>query len=379
MRNTVAQPSALRVLLVTPRYFPYVGGVETHTAEVAQRLTAAGNEVTVLTTDPGRQLPVREQSAGVQLLRVPAWPANRDYYFAPGIYRLIARGNWSIVHCQGYHTLVPPVAMLSAHRARIPYVLTFHSGGHSSRLRNAVRGAQQLALRPLLARANRLIGVSYFEVELFRRRLRLPREQFVVIPNGASLPPASPALTVADNHGTLILAVGRLERYKGHHRIIAAMPRVLEQWPDARLQIVGTGPYEGALRQLVARLRLTAQVEITSIDGADRAAMARLLSQAALVTLLSDYEAHPIAVMEALALGRPVLVNYTSGLAELADHGLVRAVPQTSSVEEVAAAILDALHQPFVPEGVLLPTWDDCVTNLLKLYHDVVREAQCAS
>jgi len=43
----------------------------------------------------------------------------------------------------------------------------------------------------------------------------------------------------------LIVSGGRLERYKGHHRAIAALPELIRRVPDARLYVVGTGPYEG--------------------------------------------------------------------------------------------------------------------------------------
>src|SRR5438128_1723946 len=118
-----------RVLLVTARYFPHIGGTETHVYEVAQRLARADVDVTVLATDPSATLPTDEIVNGVHIKRVRAWPAHHDYYFAPGIYRFITQGQWDIVHCQGYHTLVAPLAMLAALRARIPYIVTFHSGG----------------------------------------------------------------------------------------------------------------------------------------------------------------------------------------------------------------------------------------------------------
>ena len=105
---------APRLLLVSARYFPYTGGVETHVYEVAHRLVRAGVAVTVLTTDPSGHLPASEQVAGVQIRRVRAWPANKDYYFAPGIYHTIVGGSWDVIHCQGYHTLVAPLAMLAA-------------------------------------------------------------------------------------------------------------------------------------------------------------------------------------------------------------------------------------------------------------------------
>src|SRR5437879_3305850 len=182
-----AESSKLRVLLVAPSYFPYIGGLETHIYEVGRRLARAGVEVTILTTDLSGQLPTLEEAEGLQIRRVRAWPSNKDYYFAPGIYRVITGGQWDLIHCQGYHNLVPPLAMLAARRANIPYVLTFHSGGHSSRVRNALRGLQWMMLRPLLSRAQRLISVTEFESEFFQERLRLLAEQFVVIPNGAHL------------------------------------------------------------------------------------------------------------------------------------------------------------------------------------------------
>src|SRR5439155_21669134 len=114
-----------RVLMVTPRYAPYVGGVEQHVYEVARRLAAAGCRVCVLTTDPANSLSPVENAAGVSIRRVRAWPRGRDYYFSPAIYREIVagRGDWDIVHIQSYHTLVAPLAMLAARRAGLPYVL----------------------------------------------------------------------------------------------------------------------------------------------------------------------------------------------------------------------------------------------------------------
>ena len=50
------------------------------------------------------------------------------------------------------------------------------------------------------------------------------RERFVVIPTGADLPPVAQAEANHAN-GTVIASVGRLERYKGHHRLIAALPQ----------------------------------------------------------------------------------------------------------------------------------------------------------
>ena len=369
----------LRVLMVAARYFPYMGGVETHVYEVGKRLARADVEVTVLTTDVSGQLPVVEDLEGVHILRVRAWPSNKDYYFAPGIYRAITGGKWDLVHCQGYHNLVAPISMLAARRAKIPYVVTFHSGGDANRLRTAFRGAQRMALRPLLAQAEQLISPSKWELEFFRERLHLPGRQFVVIPNGAHHLARPAVLPCGSNDGPLILSIGRLERYKGHQRLIAAMPKLLEQVPDARLRIVGVGPYEPVLRKLVRQLGVAESVEIRPIPPGDHGGMASLIARANVVVLLSEHEAQGIAVLEALALGRPVLVARTTALQEFAERGLARAVSLKSTPEEVATAVIDQLRQPLVPPKVELPTWDDCATALLSVYQVVTRRVPCVS
>ena len=376
------ETQALRVLMVTPRYFPYMGGIETHVHEVGRRLVRNGVDVTLLTTLPPKlttALPAEEEIEGMRVMRVHTWPPQRDYYIAPEINSIIKHGEWDLIHCQGCHTFVPPMAMLAAKAAKIPYLVTFHTGGNSSSFRNRIRGIQWRLLRPLLAQASQLIGVSRFESEYFRNVLRLPGQQFSVIPNGATLPNVT-HIPEKSSTQSLIISVGRLERYKGHQRLITALPKIRELRPDARLLIVGAGPYEAALRELIQTVGVAEYVEIRSVPASDRQGMADVLSQAALVVLLSEYEAHPIAVMEALALRRPVLVADTSGLHELAEQGLVRAVPLHSTPEEIARATLQQIEQPLIlPAHLELPTWDGCTQQLLSIYNVSVRREQCVS
>ncbi len=370
---TAVQTKALRILMVTPRYLPIMGGVENHVYQVARRLAHAGVDVTVLTADPSKKLPAHEMMEGVQIQRVHAWPADRDYYFAPSIYKVIREGNWDLMHLQSYHTLVAPIAMLAAQRAKLPYVVTFHGGGHTSTVRNQLRGVQQTLLRPLLARAQKLVAVANFEINHYGKHLGLAGDRFAVIPNGCDLATPESALVTeatasAQNQPIEILSVGRLERYKGHHRILAAMPAILAHYPDAHLRIIGEGSYEAELHQQAAALGVSAHVTIGAIPMTKRSAMATALAKATVVTLLSDYETHPIAALEALSLRRPVLVTNTSGLQELADQGFARSIGLQSTPQAVAQAVIEQIRNPLRPAQLDLPTWDDCARELLLLY-----------
>ena len=367
-----------RILMVTPRFPPHRGGVESHVYEVARRLARDPSfEVEVLTTDLEGSLAPREVVEGISVRRVRAWPRRGDLYYAPEIYRRVVRSEADLIHCQGYHTLVAPLAMLAARRAGLPYLVTLHSGGHSSRLRNAVRPIQARILSPLLTRAQMLIAVSEFEARLFERLLGLAPSRISVIPNGADMPTAAPSDPI-DRDPHLILSVGRLERYKGHHRLIEALPAVRSLHPEARLQIAGSGPYERQLRALAERLGVA---DVVEIRGMPREELHGLLQRAAVVALLSDYESQGIAIYEALALGCRVLVLQASALAELATLPTVRAVSPDADPAQVARALVEQMAASDLEpeERPSLPTWDECAANTRGIYLETLSKRDTMS
>lgn len=344
-----------------------------HVHEVATRLVGRGHAVSVVTANPGGALPEHEIVSGIHIVRVRSWPKSRDWQFAPGLARVIGQSGCDVMHVQGYHTFFAPLAMWAAGRHAIPFVLSFHSGGHSSPFRNRLRHIQARMIEPLARPARRYIAVSEFEVEHFAEAMSLPPDKFLVVPNGANLNASLPKPDVPEDEN-LILSTGRLERYKGHHRAIDAMPFLLRARPNARLQIVGTGPYERTLRQRIHRLGLDDHVTIGSIPASDRGAMATLLAQARLAVLFSDYEAHPVAVLEALSLNKTVVVTATSGLRELADRSLAYAVPLDARAEIIAAAMSNAMDVKPKPRSFALSTWDECTTTLESVYNDLLAE-----
>jgi glycogen synthase len=352
----------------TPRCLPEIGGVERYVATLARRLVERGVGVTVLATDPLRTEPPHERVDGVEVLRVPAYPRNRDYYFAPELYRIVRGGTWDLVHVQSYHTLVAPLAMLAARRAHVPYLLTFHG--------STLRRFQWPVLRPLLVGANGLVALARFEIDLYRGALKLPQDRFTLIRTGIDLPGNGAAPRSGDPSEPVIASVGRLVPSKGHQRLIEALPEILRRRPEARIWIAGSGPYEQALKRKARELGVAERVEIRAVPAHDRLEMADQLSRAALVVLFSDAETLPIAVLEALALGRPVLVTRSRGLDELADEGLVRAVPRDSGPHEIAAAVVEQLNDPFVPADLDLPTWEECAAQHHALYISLFESAE---
>ncbi|HET8955190.1 MAG TPA: glycosyltransferase [Solirubrobacterales bacterium] len=368
-----ANGGAPRVLMVTPRSPLEQGGVERHVMEVSRRMAAVGVRVEVLCADPERKRASEETRNGVRIRTFRAWPRGRDWFFAPGIWREMGREKWDLVHLQSYHTLVAPLAMLRALTLRIPYVVTFHGGGHSSELRNRARKAQMRLLRPLLRRAARLVAIARFEIEDYGAALGVPPERWVFIPNGTDLSFSDADLATAEPATVTLASLGRLERYKGHHRVLEAFPHVLEREPDARLLIVGKGPYEDELRRQVDALGLADRVEITSVPSGDPQRMAMLLGGVSLVVLMSEFESHPLVALEAAAARRRLLVAEAGGLKEIAEDGFGRGIPLDSTPEQVAAAALEELAKPLPDRSPSLSSWDECAAALLDLYGSLLK------
>ena len=364
----------LRVLEVVPRFFPDLGGTESHVHEVTSRMCHESDlDITVLATDRSGALAPRERTPeGFDVIRRRAYPRERDYYFAPGIVRVITQGGWDLVHFQGVHTLVPVVGMMAARRAKVPYMLTFHTGGHSSSVRSSIRDTQWKVLTPLLRRAARLVAVSRYERTRFETATGIDPSHFVVIRNGGSLPELPGPVTPVPGR---VVSSGRLERYKGHHRAIAALPILRRTVPDAHLVILGGGPYEAELTALATRLDVADHVQIYQVAPRDRGAMAKELASAQVLSAMSDYEAHPVAVMEALTLGVPVVGVDAAGIGDLVEEGLVTGVAADASAETIAAALARAMAEgPRVrDDAVDLPTWENCADQLADVYRTVGR------
>jgi glycosyltransferase involved in cell wall biosynthesis len=362
----------LRILFVTARYLPSVGGMEIHVHEVGKRVAAAGHHVKILTVDATRSLERHEWSDGMEVVRVPAWPKRGDYLVSPGIFREVRHAHVDVVHCHGYYTFVGPFAMAAALRARLPYLLTFHGRGTSSRLHRKLRRPQELALRPLLVRAAHLVVLSQGEREFYRRTLRLPASQLTIVPGGANLAGVDDLPEVTPD-ANLIVSLGRADELKGHQKIVAALPEIARVRPQIRLRICGDGPYAQELRRLSERLNVSARVEIAGIPFQQRDEFIRTVQSAALVVTLSDSEAQGLAALEAAFLGRPLLVSDTSALVELVDAGIAAGVPPDASPSAVAEAALGQLEEPMAPRPIHLPTWDECAERLEELYRAVAR------
>ncbi len=140
----------------------------------------------------------------------------------------------------------------------------------------------------------------------------------------------------------MLVAAGRLTRQKGFDLLLQALPAVVAQMPDLRLLIAGEGPERRALAGQAARLRLQERVRFL---GA-RDDLEALFAAADGFVLPSRSEGSPYVLLEAMALGLPVVATEVGGVPAMLDGGANGLLVRAEDPPALAAAILRLVQFP---------------------------------
>lgn len=193
--------------------------------------------------------------------------------------------------------------------------------------------------------ASVLVSVSGKTLEQALRAGVRP-ERNLVIPNG--IPPMTigsvDRLAVRHNigiedGGALLLSVGRLVYQKGHEYLVQAMPRVLNRFPATTAVICGEGALRPDLETQISDLGLNGRVKLLGNQND----IGKFLASADVFVLPSRWEGLPVALLEAMAAGLPVVATRVEGVDEVVEderQGLL--VPPEDS-DAVASALLQLI------------------------------------
>lgn len=358
----------MRVAQVVASYHPKVGGVETHVRRIAEGCAVAGDEVTVLTHQPGGR--AEEETVGpVRVLRFPLTVGLANYPLSLSLFGYLRAhaSDFDIVHAHSYHTLVGQAAV----GLGLPLVFTphYHGTGHT-RLRALLHRLYRPAGGRLFAAADAVVCVSAAERDLVVGDFPGMAGKARVIPNGTDPRPAAvpPVSSAADE--PMVLTIGRLERYKRVELVIRAC-RALG--PEVTLVIVGDGPDRPRLEQCAGAAGRSGVVRFTG--RVNDAELGRLLATAAVVTSASEHEAFGLIVADGLAAGARVVASaipahYELGALAGADAPITFVDPEDSRqfTAALAACLARGRRQADPPR---LPSWADVAEGTRALYSQV--------
>jgi glycosyltransferase involved in cell wall biosynthesis len=169
----------------------------------------------------------------------------------------------------------------------------------------------------------------------------LPERLLAVIPDFVDCSHFDPARVCADRRDErpTILSVGRLTAEKGHRVLLEAMPRIAQAVPGARLRICGVGEEQERLKQQAEANGLLAQVELLGFILDVR----RELASADVFVMPSLSEGLGVAVLEAMAMAKPVVAADAGGLPEAVAHGESGLVVRAGDAPALADALVSLL------------------------------------
>ena len=149
------------------------------------------------------------------------------------------------------------------------------------------------------------------------------RERITVIPNAVSLPTRIPAKEEARQilclEGFVLVTVGRLVPWKGFEMLIELMPEIIKVIPHAKLVIVGDGPEKKELELRIKNYELGEKIIMTG--SVSREKLVQYLAAADAFCLNTSYEGFSHQLIEALALGVPVITTNAGGNKEVVRDG----------------------------------------------------------
>jgi glycosyltransferase involved in cell wall biosynthesis len=331
-----------------------------------------GHDVSVYSTDPTGKLATSEELNGVHVHRFKSFAPHDSYFLSPSLYQSLQTADCDVIH--GHDLNGFPLFAGALAKGSKKYFATLHVGAFSSQMRTLARVPyNRIVMHRMLQRAEKIICVSEYERTLYQTVLGLPNEKFVVIPNGYD-PPTTPTQQPTPS-GRFVLSVGRLEKSKGFHYLIQsfALLKTDPKFRDVTLVIVGKGPYETQLRQLIQELRLQNHVRLR--QNVPRNDPLALYAQCTLFVLLSNYESQGLAVWDAFAFQKPVLTSTAAVLGEYAQNGYSIGVSLPPNITHLANKIKEVLSTPerFVPPKFAMPSWTEVALTTLNLYKAAFR------
>ena len=331
---TNAGGEALRLALLLESDGP--GGAETVLLLLAEEMRARGHAVMPVGPANGSGwLAARFRERGFQ----PATFSIRrplDWRCLRGLAALLLEHRIDVVHSHEFTMAVYGAAAARSVGAR--HVITMHGGRYY-----AEQWRRRAALRWAARHSAAVAAVSRSTADDLRRTLRLPDDRVVVVPNGIPFSRGDRArvryeLMLHDDAGELLLvAVGNLYPVKGHRVLLQALALLPSDaaLPPWRLVICGRGEEEGPLRALAAELGIAERVHLLGL----RSDVADVLAAGDLYVMPSLSEGLPLALVEAMAAGLPIVASNVGGIPEVVADGIEAVLTPADDAPALAGAI----------------------------------------
>jgi glycosyltransferase involved in cell wall biosynthesis len=297
----------------------HVGGGQEVALGIAGELVRRGHSVGVVVPEPG------PATARFEAFGAVTHTANLISLRRPGVIRgaRIARA-YDIVYS---HTSAPGEILggVAAALARRPHAVHRHVYPHFSP-HAPVRGVQRALYGAVVRRAH-IVAVAEHVADTMVDA-GVPRERIEVIPNGVVIP-ADPASMRAGDGPVRVGLLARLDPQKGGDLFVAAAPAI----GGAAELFLGAPSARGRYAEELLAAAAAAHVRVVIPAGPE------FLRDVDVVVLPSRYEGHPLTLLEAMALGKPVVATAIPGIREVVEPEAAGLLVAPDDADALATAV----------------------------------------
>ncbi len=356
----------MRILHLAWEYPPVMyGGLGRHVHALAHAQAADGHDVVVITQAPNSAAPARLPSSDdgpVRVIRATIDASTHDpedllAHVAEMECEFVGHGNalvdaWQpdVIHAHDWMVAHTAVALRA--RCRAPLTATIHAteaGRNRGWISNDL-SAKIHAIEWWLANtSDAVIACSRTMRDEIDTLFGVAAVR--VVPNGIEpgqwqRPESGAARVRAANDGAdpLIVYTGRVEWEKGVQTVVSAMPALRAAHPTIRLLVAGRGTYLDDLRRQARDLDLNGAVRF--LGWVNEEDLRAVVAAADLVVAPSLYEPFGLVALEAAAIGTPLVVSRSGGLAEFADGGRLALTFTPGDADSLVEAVNHALADP---------------------------------
>lgn len=298
----------MKVIQVTPRYFPHIGGNEKHVKEISEMLVMKGFEVEVLCTDSSRKLPRQEIINGVKVTRFWAFSPNDSYYFSPSMYFYLKDQTYDVMHAHNYHSFTSLFAALAKKRK---FIFTPHSFGFNKSLtKNILHKLYKPFGSYIFKSADKIISIAKIEKEMLIETFNIPVTKIIYLPLPIKLVPKKELKY--QKRFTKIAFFGRLSQEKNIDVLIYAFEKVKNINPECKLFIAGDGPLKKELEDIgkkVESVHFTGPLFNNDLND--------FIDDIDIFVLPSKFEVSPRSVIEAMSKSIPVVTTPVGELPQV--------------------------------------------------------------
>lgn len=348
----------MRLAQVHVFFYPrMVGGAEWYVYNVSRYLAKKGHDVHVFTADryEGEQIGLSEEEIeGVKVHRVPLWlDLTYRVKIWKGLRKRLVNGGFDLIHTYDYGQLHSYIAANAAANMGIPVALTIfdvHSLIPRAYYKTvAMAGFDKIFARHVFRNSTKILlrAPNLLEAIL---NMGADRSKVHVTPSGIvdeSLKPADGNMFISKfslNGSPVVLYLGRLHPSKGLQHIVAAVPRILEAYPDALFVFVGPD-HSNHKKQLIKQAETLSVADHVAFTGPvyDFQTKMQAYASADVFTLPSSYEGTSQAVFEAMSQARPIVTTNRGGIPFQVRHGKEALHVNYGDVAKLATSIIHLL------------------------------------